>query len=315
MARKIIIDTDPGIDDAMAIFYALESPELDVVGITTVFGNADVSLCTTNALRLMEIANRRDIPVCMGAARPLMSPFRGGADVVHGADSQGDQFLPLPTLQQHHLNAVDFLAQTIKDNPGEITLVPIAPLTNIALLLSLHPGIDKLIREIVLMGGNAYVPGNITPAAEANVWNDAEAADIVFGADCPITMIGLDVTEKLRMTADQLDGMSRIDNARAQHLTRIIPTYRRFHQKYYDADVIFVHDSTTITYLLNPGIFRTIQRPIRVELTGLGRGKTWLAFGRSDQETEWQNRQAVTVAVEVEVKEAIRMELERLAWT
>jgi inosine-uridine nucleoside N-ribohydrolase len=194
LARKIIIDTDPGVDDAMAIFYALASSELDVIGITTVFGNTTTDICTTNALRLLEIAGRTDIPVAAGAVRPLAMPYNGTADIVHGEDGQGNVFLPAPTTKPVPQHAVNFLIDTILQSPEPVTLVPLAPLTNIALMLLHKPDIVKHIREIVLMGGNAYVAGNVTPAAEANIWNDPDAADIVFGADCPVTMIGLDVT-------------------------------------------------------------------------------------------------------------------------
>ena len=195
--RQIIVDTDPGIDDAMAIFYALASPELDVVGLTTVFGNVGVDLGTTNALRLLEIAERTDIPVAAGAPKPLVTPYHGPADFVHGRDGQGDTFGPAPTTSANAAHAAQFIVDTVMATPGEITLVPIGPLTNIALAMTMCPGLTAHVREIVLMGGNAFCPGNASPSGEANILNDPEAADIVFGAECPIVMAGLDVTHQV----------------------------------------------------------------------------------------------------------------------
>src|SRR3954470_3774154 len=226
--RRIVIDTDPGIDDSMAIFYALASPELDVVGLTTVFGNAETSLCTTNALRLLEIAGRADIPVAHGADQPLAMPYRGAVAFAHGSDGQGDVFLPPPTTSPVTEDAAHFLVRTALESPGEITLVALGPLTNVALAMQLEPRFTSQLAELVLMGGNAFSGGNASPAAEANILNDPEAADIVFGADCPIVMAGLDVTEQTLMTSDDLRRVAEIDSPPARHLSAIVPYYAHF---------------------------------------------------------------------------------------
>src|SRR5215469_4786946 len=241
MGRKIIIDTDPGIDDSMAIFYALQSPELEVIGLTTVFGNASTSTCTTNALRLLEIAGRSDIPVFSGAQRSLTRPFPGGAPWVHGADGQGNTDLAAPLLAASMEPAAQFIAEQVLQSPGEVTLVAIAPLTNVALALLLYPDLATHIAQIVLMGGNAYREGNASPAAEANIRNDPESADIVLGAECPVTMIGLDVTHKVMMSGHQLDQIGGFANPRAEHLARILPFYRQFYRSRYGHDGIYVH--------------------------------------------------------------------------
>lgn len=313
MPRKIIIDTDPGIDDAMAIFYALASPELDVIGLTTVFGNVATDLCTTNALRLLEIAGRTDIPVAVGALNPLAMKFRGGAAFVHGDDGQGNVHLPLPKTRPIDLHAVDFIVQEVMKAPGEVTLVALGPLTNVALALLMKPAIAQNLREIVLMGGNAFVPGNATPTAEANILNDPEAADTVFSADCTITMIGLDVTEKVMMDAATLDRMGTFANPRAQYLSQIVRYYQAFYKNRYGEDSIYVHDSTTITYLLAPELFKTVQQPICVETLGISRGKTWPAAGRADREKAWQGRRPINICIDVQGEKAVQMELERLA--
>jgi len=315
MVQKLIIDTDPGVDDSMAIFYALNSPEFDIVGLTTVFGNAPVSTCTQNALRLLEIAKRSDIPVAAGAERALTRPPKNYTGLVHGLDGQGNTNLPPPISEAVEEHAAQFLIDTIQSFPGEITLVALGPLTNLALMLMLQPDIAPLIRQIVLMGGNAYVPGNVNPAAEANIWNDPAAADLVFGAVCPVTMIPLDVTLKIRMGAQHFDQIARMDNALARHITRILPVYRTFYQVRLGREEIPIHDSTTITYLLDPSLFKTVQYAVRVETDGMSRGKTWPGLGRVEMpyEAPWVGRPMVNICVDVAAEQAVRLELERLA--
>jgi inosine-uridine nucleoside N-ribohydrolase len=312
--RKILIDTDPGIDDAMAIFYALESPDLDVVGLTTVFGNAHTSVCTTNALKLLEIADRTDIPVAQGADTPLAMPYRGPVAFVHGEDGQGDVFLPPPNSSPLAIDAAKFIIQTVMDSPGEITLVAVGPLTNLAVAMQLEPTLTSHVAEIVLMGGNAFVGGNASPAAEANILNDPEAADIVFGADCPIVMAGLDVTEKTIMTSDDLLRISKFDNPRAQHLAAIIPFYQGFYRARLGLDGICVHDSSTISYLLAPDLYTWVEYPIRVDIgNSVCRGKTQTAVHVSDHETAWNDRRAVRILTGVDNRAVVELELESLA--
>lgn len=311
--RKIIIDTDPGIDDAMAIFYALNSPELDVIGITTVFGNVAAHLCTANALRLLEIAGRADIPVAAGAARPLNGHHARHAAFVHGEDGQGNAHLPPPQGKPVGVHAAQFIIDQVMASPGDITIVALGPLTNLALALHLKPEIVHHIPRIVLMGGSAFSNGNASPAAEANILSDPESADIVFGATCPVTMVGLDVTEKTIMSSAQLDWIGTLPNPRAQHLAKILPFYRRFYHERYGVDGIYVHDSTTITYLLNPSLFAFEEHPIRVETQGISRGKTWPAMRRADYETAWTGRPNVQICTRVDGAAAVALELSVLA--
>jgi inosine-uridine nucleoside N-ribohydrolase len=313
-ARKILIDTDPGIDDAMAIFYALASPELDVVGLTTIFGNATTDVATVNALRLLEIADRSDIPVARGAQRPLAMDFIGPADFVHGDDGQGNLFLPPPLSSPLPLDAARFIVETVMAAPGEITLVPLGPLTNVALAMLLEPRLCDALAGIVLMGGAAFVDGNATPAAEANIHNDPEAADIVFGATCPVVMCGLDVTERTVMTDADIAAMSAIDNPRARHLAAIVPFYVTFYRSVGLADGIYVHDSTTISYLLAPELYTTVAHPVRVDCGhSFSRGKTLAARYVSDHTPAWQQRPSTTICVGVDGPAAVKLELERLA--
>ena len=311
MARKIIIDTDPGVDDAMSIFFALCSPELDLIGLTTIFGNVHTELATKNALRLLEIAARSDIPVAHGADAPLTGPFEGPVPFVHGSDGQGDTFLPEPSGQPIGISAAQFIVEQLRANPGDITLVPVGPLTNIALALRLEPRIAEWVDEVVIMGGNALAPGNASPAGEANIRNDPEAADLVFGADWNVTMVGLDVTLKVHMTADDIAEYATHGNPMSDHICRILPHYRSYFEANYPAKGIFVHDSSAIAYMLDPSLFETKRWAIRVGTQGLGRGKTWPAFGQHILPA-WQNRPLVNVCVGVDGAGVVALETERL---
>lgn len=310
---KILIDTDPGIDDAMAIFYALESPELDVIGLTTIFGNAHTDVCTRNALSLLEIAERTDIPVAHGAERPMAQVYRGPADFVHGTDGQGNVNLPAPTTSPVSIDAAHFLVQQVMAAPGEITLVPLGPLTNVALAMLIEPRFTSNLAGIALMGGAAFCGGNASPAAEANIINDPEAADIVFGADCPIVMAGLDVTEPTVMTAAQLATIGTVDNPRARHLAAIVPFYHAFYLGRLGLDGICVHDSTVISYLIKPDLYTSVEHPIRVDCGhSFARGRTLPAMRVSDRETPWSGRRPVTILTGGDLDGAVRLELERL---
>ena len=311
---RILIDTDPGIDDAMAIFYALASPELEVVGLTTVFGNAHTDVCTINALRLLDIAGRPDIPVAQGAVRPLAMNFRGPADFVHGADGQGDVFLPPSTREALPVHAAQFIIDTVMAAPEEITVVLLGPFTNMALAMRMRPDLTSFVKQIVVMGGAAFVSGNASPASEANVLNDPEAADIVFGADCPIVMAGLDVTHGITMTGADLARFSTIPGERAAHLAAIVPYYAAFYRDRNHVDGIYVHDSTTISYLLAPHLFQWRELPIRVDTgSSVCRGKTLPALRDSDEEGPWQGRRPVRILTEVDARGVIELEFEHLS--
>ncbi len=320
MVKKIVIDTDPGVDDSLAIFIALNSPEIDVLGLTTIFGNATTTTCTKNALRLLEIAERTDIPVVEGAHVPLNGNFRGAATFVHGDNGQGNAELPLPMTKPLKIDAVTFLNETIESHPNEITLVPIGPLTNIANLLVEHPGIDGKIKEIVLMGGNAQSPGNATPTAEANILNDPEAADIVFSAQCEITMVGLDVTNNVFMSEDQVKTIGSFNNAKSKHINKINPFYFNFLKKFFKENGMPVHDSSAVTYLVHPNYFETIQHPIKVETLGVSRGKTWMGMGISDNEEglgerlkPWENRTKANICINVDSEKVISFITQRIS--
>mgnify|MGYP000026453921 CR=1 FL=1 len=319
MPQKIIIDTDPGVDDAMAIQFALNSPELNVIGLTTVYGNVDLELCTTNALRLLELADSTDIPVAKGAAKPLKRVFNGGVPFVHGEDGQGNTFRPKSELKEIDISAEDFIIEQVKKYPNEIILAPIGPLTNLAVALQKAPEIQQLVKEVVIMGGNAFCSGNASPAAEANILNDPEAADLVLGANWPLTMIGLDVTESTFMSHEEIiEVRNASDSALNQFVSDAYVFYEAFYKSNNKIDGSFLHDSSVIAYLLDKTIFSGGFYPIRVEtVDGLSLGKTWPFVGSQEALarpalTPWQGRPTVNVMLKVDNERLVSLLKSRL---
>ncbi len=309
---RLIIDTDPGIDDAIALFAALASPELDVAGLTTVFGNVTVETATRNALTLLDVAGRADIPVARGAAAPIAMDYLGAIPHVHGEDGLGDGGeLVAPTRAALDISAAEFLC---REAPGA-TVLAIGPLTNLALALRLRPDLDTLVEQVVVMGGNALGPGNATPAAEANMWHDPEAADVVFGARWPVTMVGLDVTHEVVLPGAGIDELTARDTATARMLAQAIPLYRDFLAKVSDVDGIYLHDPSAVAYVLAPHLFRTQRWPVRVETHGISRGKTWPSLGNTDDAAPaaWQGRPLVNVCVGVDAPAVLDLLRTRLS--
>jgi len=274
MATKIIIDTDPGIDDAMAIFLALHSPELEVVGLTTVWGNASGECTSQNALRLLEVDGHGHIPASRGCDCPLVNPLPELGTRVHGEDGFGNTSLPMPQGRLIEMPAAQFLIKMIMENPGEITLVPVGPLTNIALALRIEPRIVQNVKEVVIMGGVVQNPGNVTPVAEANIWHDPHAASIVLSAGWPLTMVGLDVTTRVIQKKPHLDEICNSGTPSANLLKQILPCYRSYFEKHVGINGIHTHDPSAIAYLIDRKLFRTETWPIFVETEGHCAGQT-----------------------------------------
>ena len=270
--NRVIIDTDPGVDDAMAISFAFAHPDIDVVGITSVFGNVPLATATMNALRICE-ANGRNVPVCQGeemalAGEPLKSPFW-----VHGADGLGNIDLPPPQGKVERRDAVDFIADTLCESPGEVTLVPVGPLTNIARLVQRRPEAVECARAVVVMGGAAHVIGNVTPLAEFNVACDPEAADQVFCANWPVVMVGLDVTGSTVLTASDFKAITDA-NPKLDFLGRAAANYIDFYTKHVGLKGCCMHDVCAVAHVVEPGILTLVDARIRVCLEGSARGKT-----------------------------------------
>ena len=264
--RRIILDTDPGVDDAMAIFLALRSPELKVEAITAVSGNVPLELTLPNALRLAEIAGRTDIPVAGGASVPLVRRLIT-AKYVHGNNGLGGVDFPAPKIKPVAEPAAELISRLVRNNPGQITIVAVGPLTNIATVLRAEPEIAHLIPEIVIMGGSLS-GGNITPAAEFNLYVDPEAARIVFDAGIPLTMVGLDVTEKVLLREEHVRVLERGQNPVSQAAGKIMrATLARAHHGV-DATVIAMHDPLTVASLIDRKLLKFADYYVEVETEG-----------------------------------------------
>jgi inosine-uridine nucleoside N-ribohydrolase len=264
--HRIILDTDPGVDDAMAIFLALRSPELKVEAITPVAGNVPLSLTLPNALRLVEIANRADIPVAAGAATPLIRRLVS-ARYVHGNNGLGGVDFPEPKLQPVAATATELIRRIIRSNPGEITIVAVGPLTNVATILKEDPSLATLVKSIVLMGGSLS-GGNITPSAEFNFYVDPEAARIVFDSGVPLTMVGLDVTRKVLLREEHIRILEAAQNPVSQAAGKIMrATFERM-RKGRDVTVVAMHDPLTVAHLIDPSILTLKDYYVQIETSG-----------------------------------------------
>ncbi|MDB5522568.1 MAG: nucleoside hydrolase [Rhizobium sp.] len=265
--RKIIIDTDPGQDDAAAIMLALGSPEeIEVLGITTVAGNVPLARTSTNARIICEFAGRPDVKVYAGAERPLKrKPI--SAEHVHGATGLDGPPLFEPTMPLQDQNGVDFIIETLRREPkGTVTLCTLGPLTNVALALTRAPDIAASIREIVLMGGAYFEVGNITPTAEFNIYVDPEAAEIVFKSGVPLVMLTLDVTHKVLTLKARIESIRSLGTRAAVALAQMLDFFERFDIEKYGSDGGPLHDPTVIAYLLKPELFAGRDCNVEIEV-------------------------------------------------
>jgi inosine-uridine nucleoside N-ribohydrolase len=269
---KIVLDCDPGHDDAIALLLALASPEVELLGVTTVHGNQTLDKTTANALRVLEFAGRPDVPVAAGADRALRRE-QFVAEYVHGKTGLDGPVLPPPTTTPVDRHAVDFIAETVSASTEPVTLVPTGPLTNIALFLARYPDVAGRVQRIVLMGG-AIGEGNVTPAAEFNIWCDPEAADRVFSSGLDVTMVGLDVTHQARVGpahAGRLRAAGRVGKMVAE----LLDFYVRFHREAYGWDGSPIHDAVALAYTFRPELLETRRTGVRVDCgEELGRGRT-----------------------------------------
>jgi inosine-uridine nucleoside N-ribohydrolase len=311
--HRVIYDTDPGVDDAMALYYALAHPQIELLGITTSYGNVTATQATANALYLTHLAGR-NVPVAHGAAAPLVKHLEPPPDFIHGADGLGN--LPSRVAvngQVDARSAAQFIVDMARAHPGEITLVPVGPLTNTALALQIEPRLPQLLKRVVLMGGNIAAHGNVSPVAEANIWNDPHAADRVFTAGFDLTMVGLDVTYKVMIPVTLFENLA----AHHQHTaTDILLHAVRFYAKFYGSrfahisgfDGCYGHDVMAFMALTRPELFTTESGPTRVVTDGIAQGHTIMkreAFMNYPQ-AGWQDSvPATTVCMTVDVPAAI----------
>jgi inosine-uridine nucleoside N-ribohydrolase len=282
VSTPVLIDCDPGHDDAIALLLALASPEVQLLGVTTVSGNQTLDKTTANAIRVLEFVGRGDVPVAAGADRPLVRE-RFVAAHVHGDSGLDGPALPPPEKAPEPNHAVDFLAARILGSSEPVTLVPVGPLTNVGLLLARYPEVSRNLGEVVVMGG-AIAEGNVTPAAEFNVWADPEAAWRVFRSGLDLTMVGLDVTHKALL--GPAHGERLRDAGRAGTLVaELLDFFNVYHRKTYGFDGSPIHDAVAVAQVVRPGIVETLERNVEIETESeLCRGRTvvdlWRRTGR-----------------------------------
>ncbi|QXC40019.1 pyrimidine-specific ribonucleoside hydrolase RihA [Aeromonas jandaei] len=267
MALPVILDCDPGHDDAIALILALASPELKVLAVTTSAGNQTPDKTLNNALRILTLLGRDDIPVAAGAPKPLARELII-ADNVHGESGLDGPKLPDPAFAPQGMTGIELMARALRESPEPVTLVPTGPLTNIALLLAAHPELKGKIARIVLMGGAAGA-GNWTPAAEFNIYVDPEAADMVFKSGIPITMCGLDVTHEAQVMDEDIERVRAITNPVAQCVAGLLDFFMIYHRdpKWGFAGAP-LHDPCTIAWLLNPALFHGVECRVDIETRG-----------------------------------------------
>lgn len=265
--KKIIIDCDPGYDDAVALLLAAGSPSVEVLGITTVAGNQTLEKVTRNALRIATLAGL-DVPVAAGAARPLLRDEVVVAANIHGESGLDGTTLPQATLKPDPRHAAQLIVDTVMNEPPQsVTLVPIGPLTNIALAARLEPRIVERVKEVVLMGGGYHI-GNVKPMAEFNIENDPEAAHIVFEEKWPIVMVGLDLTYQALATQTVKDKIAAIHTPASDFVTQVLTRFSENYKKSKGFDEPPVHDACAVAYVIDPGVIETRNAPVHVEYRG-----------------------------------------------
>jgi len=304
--RKVILDCDPGHDDAIAMMLALASEELEVLGITTVYGNVGLERTTRNALVVRELLGS-SVPVYAGADRPLVRP-RISAEAVHGVSGLDGPHLPTPTGQAEPQHAVHFIIEQVRSHPGQVTLVPVGPLTNIALALRLEPRITPQIREIVLMGGSIDI-GNWTPSAEFNILCDPHAAKIVFESGIPLVMMGLNLTHQTIAHPARIARFRALGTRVGRFVADLLEFFRAHHLQRYRWDGAPLHDACAVAFLIRPELFKTAHFHVEIEANeGLSLGRTvcdyWRVTGKQPN---------CEVGLEVDANGFYELLLERIA--
>lgn len=301
---RLIIDTDPGVDDAVAIMLALASPELEVLAITTVVGNVELEKTTLNARRLLSLAGRSDVLVGRGIGTPI-GGASGTAAEVHGQDGLGDLTWPEPTVLEAAEDGIEMMYRLAKEAP--LTIAAIGPLTNLATLLQRHPDVVNYVERVVIMGGASF-EGNVTAAAEFNIWVDPEAAAIVFAAGWKLDIMPLDLTHQAYLTDNDLEYLRGLNSEVGDRLAAMLEPYAAFHMEWVGNRDLIMHDAMAIYEVINPSAIKKTGVKAEVETAGVhSRGATW--FSRSFHHAESSTR----VGVHVNNDEFVRLLRERLA--
>jgi inosine-uridine nucleoside N-ribohydrolase len=302
--KLLLLDTDPGVDDAMALLFLHRHAAVQLLGITTVFGNAEIDVTTRNALYLCERFGI-EVPVARGAALPLVRPPRGAAPEVHGDDGLGNLAGPVSTTRAADARAAHrFIIETLRAHPGEVTLLAVGPLTNLALALAEEPAVARLARQVVVMGGAFGIDGqggNVSPVAEANILSDPHAADAVFTASWPVTIVGLDVTHQVLMDHAFFERLREEGGAEGRFIWECSRHYVGFYCRHVGVQGCYVHDSSAVAFAIAPELFTTRAGPVRVVEQGIAIGQTIqsTAGRRYSQGAAWEGapEQRVCTAV------------------
>jgi len=273
--KKVWVDTDPGVDDIFALAMLFEAPEqIEILGISTIFGNVEVDRTTKNAKLILEAVKKEHLPVARGASYPLHVPL-DTSPFVHGNNGLGDMELGEPSMPESPLRAPQAIIDVILANPHEVTLLPIGPLTNIAMAYLIEPKIAELVKEVVIMGGAVRCPGNITPVAEANFFHDPHAAQIVMSAGWPIYLAGLDVCAFGMIPEDLLDEICNAEKPLAPYIAGAVPFFKNFLETYgFAHDQVDFPDALAAAYLLKPEIFKVEDVQLFVETDGSCQGQS-----------------------------------------
>lgn len=293
MQQKLIIDTDPGIDDAMAIHYAFAHPDLEVLGLTTIFGNVFVPQATRNALLLSEQAHYC-VDVAEGAAQPLVQSLNPPSHHVHGAEGFGNVPVKQPYGMQVEISAADYIVKKCRQHSGEVILCPVGPLTNIAAALKADPELVNHVQKVVIMGGAVWSPGNVSAYAEANIWNDPHAADEVFAADWDIDLIGLDVTQKISCDDADFAYLRKAAPDIGGFLHEISAFYIKYYHSIFQKHVCLMHDPSALVAITDELLFGFKETPLSVVCEGEAVGQT--------MPDERSSRRPVRVAVSADVQ-------------
>jgi purine nucleosidase len=322
--HKVIFDTDPGVDDAMALVFQTCHPEIELIGVTSVFGNATIETTTRNALYLVERFAAPTVAVARGAAGPLRGAAPPPIPHIHGHNGLGDMKLPAEWATPHSDDnarldarpAHRFIIDTVREHPHEITLIAVGPLTNLALALQEDPEIQHLVKQVIIMGG-AFgingVLGNVTPCAEANISADPDAADQVLTAAWKVTAAGLDVTQKAIMSTAYLDSIRKHGGEVGQFVWDVSRLYEQFHVDSADVRGIYVHDSSAVAYLVAPQLYQVRRGAVRVALDGLARGQTiQKPETMGVPAAEWDNVTQQDVCVDVDVEGFLKLYFDTL---
>ncbi|MCC6174244.1 MAG: nucleoside hydrolase [Chloroflexi bacterium] len=294
--KRVIIDTDPGIDDTAAIFFALTSGALQVEMLTTVFGNTGLENATRNALRILEAAGREDIPVYRGAARPLLREPQIGSSI-HGDDGLGNVYSGEPKTRARPGRAVERIIEHVMASPGEITLLALGPVTNVALALSVEPVLANALQSLVVMGGAVRTRGNITSVATANLYNDPDAAAIVYRSGAPVVQIGMDVCRPTLITHRHLDQIRAADNPMARMLSEVTPCIMAAYERNEGVtEGAHYNDVPAAAFVIDPSLFKSERLPVKIDTEStLTRGQTVV-----DWRGRWGMEPNVEICLEVD---------------